>query len=194
VIRDLGRSVRAIVVLSVLCGLAYPLAITAVAQLTMRSRADGSLVTADGHVVGSSMIGQAWTGDAWFHGRPSAVDDDASTSSASNLGPNSRALADEIRQRATAILRVEGAYTPGLTVGDIPVDLLTASASGLDPDITVAAARFQAPRIAAVHGMTLAAANALIDAHTQGRALGVFGEPRVNVLALNLALSDRSAS
>ena len=187
-IRDLIRALRAVVVLALLTGLAYPLVMTGVAQLTMSHTADGSLVTEDGRVVGSSMIGQDWTGDAWFHGRPSAVGYDASASGASNLGPNSRELSDEIAQRADAILQLEGPYTLGLTIADIPADLLTASASGLDPDITLAAARFQAPRIAAVRGLPIAQVQRLIDEHTAGKALGVFGEPRVNVLELNLAL------
>jgi K+-transporting ATPase ATPase C chain len=177
-----------VLVLGLLTGLLYPLAITGIAQLTMSDRADGSLVRMDGRIVGSASIGQLWEGDEWFHGRPSAVDYDASTSSGSNLGPNSQDLADLIAERAQAILDLEGPYTAGLSVADIPADLVTASASGLDPDISVAAAEFQAPRIAQVRGLPLSRVRALIEAHTVGPALGVLGQEHVNVLELNLAL------
>lgn len=187
-IRNVVRALRAVVVLGMLTGLAYPLSITAVAQLTMPERADGSLIRVDGRVVGSSSIGQLWEGDQWFHGRPSSVDYDASTSSGSNLGPSSRALADLIAERAEAILALERPYRPGLAVADIPVDLLTASASGLDPHISVAAAELQAPRIAEVRGLSLDRVRGLIDEHTEEPALGFLGQERVNVLGLNLAL------
>jgi K+-transporting ATPase ATPase C chain len=131
--QNVMRALRATIVLAVLTGLAYPLAVTAIAQLTMSGKADGSLVRVDGRVVGSSSIGQLWEGEEWFHGRPSSVDYDASTSSGSNLGPGSQDLADLIAERADAILELEGAYVAGLTIADIPVDLLTASARGLDP-------------------------------------------------------------
>jgi len=186
------RALRAVIVLGLLTGLAYPLAVTAIAQLTMADKADGSLVRVDGQVVGSSSIGQAWDGDEWFHGRPSAVDYDASTSSGSNLGPHSRELADQIVERAQAIVELEGPYLPGLSVADIPVDLLTASASGLDPHISVEAARLQAPRIAAVRGLSLEQVRALIDDRTEVPTLGFLGRERVNVLLLNLAL-ERTA-
>jgi K+-transporting ATPase ATPase C chain len=184
------RALRAVVVLGLLTGLLYPLAITAIAQLTMQDKADGSLVRIDGEVVGSSSIGQLWEGEEWFHGRPSAVDYDASTSSGSNLGPNSQELADLIAQRAEAILLLERAYQPDVTIADIPVDLLTASASGLDPDISVAAAEFQAARIAAVRGLSIAQVRALIDEHSVAPALGFLGQEHVNVLELNLALEQ----
>ncbi len=189
-IRNAVRALVATVVLAVLTGLLYPLAMTGVAQVAFRGRADGSIVKADGRAVGSSLIGQAWSGSQWFYGRPSAIGTpyDASTSSGSNLGPLSRTLADEIEHRARAIVRLEGPYHPGLTTAGIPVDLLTASASGLDPDISPAAARFEAPRIAAVRHLPLARVEALIAAHTSGRTLGFLGEPRVDVLELNLAL------
>jgi potassium-transporting ATPase KdpC subunit len=192
-IRTFVRALLAVLVLAILTGLAYPLAITGVGQALFRDEADGSLVSVDGRTVGSSLIGQQWKGAEWFYGRPSAVDDDASTSSGSNLGPRSRTLADQVRTRAAAILELEGPYHPGLTVSRIPVDLLTASASGLDPDITPEAARFQAPRVAAARGMPLGDVLRLIAEHTQGRTLGVLGEPRVNVLELNLALDRATA-
>lgn len=184
------KALRAVIVLGLLTGILYPLAITGIAQLTMNDKADGSLVRVDGTVVGSSSIGQLWEGDQWFHGRPSAIDYDASTSSGSNLGPNSQALSDEIAKRARAILKLEGPYRSGATVADIPADLLTASASGLDPDISVAAAEFQAPRIAQVRGLSMEQVQALIDEHTVGPALGFLGQEHVNVLELNLALEQ----
>ena len=184
------RALRAVVVLALLTGLAYPLLVTGIAQLTMPGKADGSLVRVDGKVVGSSSIGQVWEGEEWFHGRPSAIDYDASTSSGSNLGPNSQELSDLIADRADAILKLEGPFNPGLTVADIPVDLLTASASGLDPHISVSAAELQAPRIAEVRGLSLERVRSLIDQSTQGPALGFLGEERVNVLELNLALAQ----
>jgi potassium-transporting ATPase KdpC subunit len=189
VIRQVFRALRAVIVLGLLTGLVYPLVITGIAQLTMQDKADGSLVRVDGQVVGSSSIGQLWDGEEWFHGRPSAIDYDASTSSGSNLGPNSQDLSDLIAERADAILELEGTYKQGLSIADIPADLLTASASGLDPHISVAAAELQAPRIAQVRGLSLEQVRALIDDHTKQPALGFLGEERVNVLELNLALS-----
>jgi potassium-transporting ATPase KdpC subunit len=186
--RNVVRAIIATVVLAVLTGLIYPLVMTGVAQVAFNSKADGSVVKVDGSAVGSSLIGQQWSGDQWFYGRPSAIDYDASTSSGSNLGPTNRTLAEDIAARAKAIEALEGPYHPGLTTADIPVDLLTASASGLDPDISPAAARFQAPRIAAVTSLPLEQVQALIDDHTTGKDLGFLGEPRVNVLELNLAL------
>jgi K+-transporting ATPase ATPase C chain len=183
------RAFLATIVLAVITGLVYPLTVTAVAQLAMASKADGSLVTHDGATVGSSMIGQSWTGPEWFHGRPSAVGYDAATSGGSNLGPTSEELSTQIAARVADVLALEAPYTPGLTAADVPADLVTASASGLDPDISVAAARFQAPRIAAVHHLPLDRVQQLIDEHTQGRTFGLLGDPRVNVLELNLALA-----
>jgi potassium-transporting ATPase KdpC subunit len=188
VIRNAMRALRAVVVLGVLTGLAYPLAVTGIAQLTMADKADGSLIRVDGRLVGSASIGQLWEGDEWFHGRPSAIDYDASTSSGSNLGPTSRELAAQIRERADAILELEGPYSPGLTVPDIPVDLLTASASGLDPHVSLAAAELQAPRIAEVRGLSLDQVLRMIHDHLEGPVLGFLGQERLNVLELNLAL------
>jgi potassium-transporting ATPase KdpC subunit len=192
VIPNAVRALRAVLVLALLTGIAYPLAMTGIAQLTMSDKADGSLIRAHGEVVGSSSIGQLWEGQEWFHGRPSAIDYDASTSSGSNLGPNSQELSDQIAERATAILELEGPYNPGLVVSDIPVDLLTASASGLDPHISVAAAELQAARIAQVRGLSLEQVRSLIDEHTEGPTLGFLGEERVNVLKLNLALAQKA--
>ena len=188
--RQFFRALRAVIVLGLLTGLVYPLLITGIAQLTMQDKADGSLIRMDGTVVGSSSIGQLWKGEEWFHGRPSAIDYDASTSSGSNLGPNSQDLSDQIAERADAILKLEGPYNQGLSIADIPVDLLTASGSGLDPHISVAAAELQAPRIAQVRGLSLGQVRALIDDHTDEPAIGFLGEERVNVLELNLALAQ----
>jgi potassium-transporting ATPase KdpC subunit len=192
-IRNIVRATLAVVVLGVLTGLVYPLVMTGVAQIAFAGKADGSIVKVNGKAVGSSMIGQGWKGDQWFYGRPSAVDDDASTSGGSNLGPLSQSLADAIKERAKAVISVEGPYHSGLSTAQIPDDLLTASSSGLDPDITPAAAAFQAPRIAAVRRLPLSEVMALIQDHTQSRTLGFIGEPRVNVLELNLALQDLAA-
>lgn len=172
-------------------GLAYPLAITGVAQLVFPRRANGSLVADDaGRIVGSALIGQRFASPRYFHGRPSAAGDkgyDARNSSGSNLGPASKALADRIR-RDVAALRAGG------VAGPIPADLVTASASGLDPDISPAAARVQVARVAAARGMPVALLFELIDHATRRPALGLPGEPRVNVLLLNRQLDRLSAT
>jgi len=182
------RALIATVVLVLLTGVLYPAVMTVFAQVAFKADADGSLVQRDGADVGSSRIGQAWNGPQWFYGRPSAVDYNASTSSGSNLGPTSKPLSDDISSRIEQILKLEGPYTSGLTAAQIPVDLVTASASGLDPDISVAAAEFQAPRIAAVRNIPIQQVRQLIADTTAGKTLGFLGEPHVNVLALNLAL------
>jgi K+-transporting ATPase ATPase C chain len=186
--RNALRGLRAAAVLALLTGLVYPLVMTGVAQIAFSSEANGSLLRVDGQLVGSALIGQRWEGPEWFYGRPSAANYDAGASSGSNLGPTSQELADEIGRRVETILQIEGPYQPGLLASDIPVDLLTASASGLDPDISPAAAEFQAPRIAAVRHLPLAEVEGIIRAHTRSRSLGLLGEPRVNVLELNLDL------
>jgi len=184
------RALRATLLLAAVTGIAYPLVMTGIGQVAFAHDANGSLVDVAGQPVGSALIGQRWTGSQWFYGRPSAVQNDAATSSGTNLGPRSQQLADDIESRATAILKLESPYTPGLTTADIPVDLLAASGSGLDPDISVAAARFQAPRIASVRGLPPDEVMRLIDAHTAEKTLGFLGEPRVNVLELNIALQE----
>jgi len=188
------RALIATVVLVILTGVIYPVVMTAVAQVGLKGDADGSLVQSDGADVGSSRIGQAWKGPGWFYGRPSAIDYDASTSSGSNLGPTSKPLSDDITSRIQTILKLEDPYTGGLTAAQIPVDLVTASASGLDPDISVAAAEFQAPRIAAVRNIPLQQVQQLIAGATAGKTLVFLGEPHVNVLALNLALDSAAPS
>jgi K+-transporting ATPase ATPase C chain len=184
------RALIATLLLAAITGIAYPLVMTGIGQVAFAHDANGSLVDVNGQPVGSALIGQQWTGPQWFYGRPSAVQDNAATSSGTNLGPRSQQLADDIKARAAAILKVESPYAPGLTAADIPVDLLTASGSGLDPDISVAAARFEAPRIASVRGLPLDQVMSLIDAHTAQKTLGFLGEPRVNVLELNVALQE----
>jgi K+-transporting ATPase ATPase C chain len=188
--RNALRALLAVIVLGVLTGLVYPLVITGVAQLTLDDKADGSLVRIDDQVVGSTSIGQMWEGTEWFHGRPSAVDYDAAASSGSNLGPTSQELADLVQERVDGVLELEGPYMPDLTAADIPADLVTASSSGLDPHISVASAELQAARIAEVRGLSVEEVVRLIDQHTEGRVLGFMGEPRVNVLELNLALEE----
>ena len=187
---DLRRGAVALAVFTVLVGLAYPLLLFGIGQVAFGHRADGSLVRAGGRVVGSSLIGQAFDAPRYFWGRPSAAGDgyDAGASGASNLGPTSRVLADVVQQRIDALLAAD----PGATVASIPAELVTASGSGLDPDISPAAAEFQVDRVAAARGLDPALLRELVRQHTQGRALGFLGEPRVNVLRLNLALDTLS--
>ena len=188
------RATLATIVLLVITAVIYPLVITGVAQVALKDKANGSLVEVNGKAVGSSLIGQAWKGDQWFYGRPSAVSYDASTSSGTNLGPNSKDLESAIADQAAAIIKLEGPYNPGLTVAQIPADLLTSSSSGLDPDISEAAALLQVPRIASVRGLSEADVRALVEDHLVGRTLGFIGQARVNVLELNIALQAMGQS
>jgi K+-transporting ATPase ATPase C chain len=187
--RQLVPAVLAFLVLTVLTGLAYPLAMTGVAQVAFPNRADGSLVKRDGKVVGSRLIGQNFTSANYFHPRPSAAGDgyDAMSSSASNLGPTNPVLIAEVRKR-TAEYRSENGLPAGTAV---PVDAVTASGSGLDPQISKANALLQAPRVARARGLSLGDVLMLVKEHTDGRSLGFLGEPGVNVLELNLALDSR---
>jgi K+-transporting ATPase ATPase C chain len=181
------------VVLTVLLGFVYPLVVTGISQATMSKRANGSLVSASGKVVGSSLIGQNFT-DAkgnplaqYFQPRPSVAGTNgynAMSSSGSNLGPSNPDLLDAVAQRVAQYRKLNG-LAPGVKV---PVDAVTASASGLDPQISVANARLQAARVARARNLTLTQVSSLIAAHTQGRQLGILGEQTVNVLELNLAL------
>lgn len=166
-----------------LTGIPYPLAIWSVGQGLFRAQAEGSPVTRDGAVVGSHLIGQSFTSPGYFWGRPSAAGKgyDARSSSGSNLGPSSRVLAERIEAEASRL---------GQPAGEIPADLLTTSASGLDPHISPAAARFQIARVASARGVTEAMVRQLVDAHVETPSLGFLGEPRVNVLELNLALDE----
>ena len=173
-------------VMSVLTGIVYPFAVTGLAQLLFHDQADGSLMVANGHAVGSRIIGQSFSDPKYFWSRPSATAPqpyNGLASGGSNQGPLNPALTDAVKSRVDALKAADP--TNALP---IPVDLVTASASGLDPDISIAAARYQAARIARVRGLEPAAVQSLIDAHAHGRLLGLIGEPRVNVLELNLAL------
>lgn len=185
-------AVRCALVLWLACGFAYPLAVTGLALL-FPFQADGSMLRdARGHVLGSRLIGEEWTGARWFHGRPSASGDrpyDATASSGSNLGPTNGALA----RRLAADRKALELQQPELAGAALPADMLTASGSGLDPDISVANALLQAPRVARARHVPETALRALVRRHVVGRALGIFGEPRVNVLELNLALDEIAA-
>jgi potassium-transporting ATPase KdpC subunit len=186
--RQLLPALLALVTFTLLTGVVYPLVITGVTQVAFPNRADGSLVRRDGRNVGSRLIGQAFTGPRYFHPRPSAAGDgyDALSSSPSNLGPTNGELISEVRKRAGVYRQQNRAK------GDVPGDAVTASGSGLDPDISPANARAQAPRVARLRGLPLADVLELIDDHTDGRGLGFLGEPGVNVLELNLALDGRA--
>jgi K+-transporting ATPase ATPase C chain len=171
--------------LTLLTGVVYPLLVTGVAQAAFPSQANGSLVKQGDQIIGSSLIGQEFEDPKYFWGRLSATTPayNAGSSSGSNLGPLNPALKDEVKGRVDALRAAD----PGNTA-PIPVDLVTSSGSGLDPHISPAAARFQVKRVAAKRGIDAAKLDALVDAHVEGRALGVIGEPVVNVLLLNLAL------
>ncbi len=179
-----------VALMTLLTGVLYPAAITGLAQLLFPSQANGSLVMVDSAARGSRLIGQPFSAPEYLWSRPSATGptpDNAAASSGSNLGPSNPALGEVVAGRIAALRAADSTLT-----GPVPVDLVTASGSGLDPHLSLAAARVQVPRIARARGMTPSAVEAVIAAHTEGRFLGVFGEPRVNVLMVNLAL-DRGA-
>jgi K+-transporting ATPase ATPase C chain len=190
--KDLKTGLIAIVVMTVFLGLVYPLAITGISQVVFPGKADGSLVKVDGRVVGSSLIGQEFKGEAYFHSRPSATEYSGNVTFFGNAGPNSIEAREEVREYMKGYLRLEKPFDKSLTSEDIPVDAVTRSASGVDPDISEANARIQAHRIAAVRKLPLNQVEDLISANTDGRSLGVLGEPGVNVLELNIAL-DKEA-
>jgi K+-transporting ATPase ATPase C chain len=175
--------------LTLLCGVLYPAAVTGIGRVAFAHQADGSLIEANGKTVGSTLIGQPFAAPGHFWGRPSATTpmaDNAAGSGGSNLGPTNPALLDAVKARVAALKAADpGNHAP------IPVDLVTASASGVDPEISVAAAEYQAARIAAARKLPVAQVRALIDRYRQGPAFGILGEARVNVLALNLALDGK---
>ncbi|HEX4521762.1 MAG TPA: potassium-transporting ATPase subunit KdpC [Gaiellaceae bacterium] len=191
--RNLLSSVLAIAVITVILGFGYPLLMTGIGQVAFRSQANASLIRVDGRVVGSKLAAQGFTGPKYFHERPSAVAYDAMGTSFANLGPTNPDLAKNVKAAAQAILALEGPHNPGLTIHDIPVDAVTTSGSGIDPDISPAYAKLQSARIAAVRKLPLTTVEQLVSTYTTGRSWGLFGEPGVNVLELNLAL-DRQAS
>ena len=191
-IRELKSSLIAMVVLTLVLGLAYPAVMTGFAQVAFPNRADGSLVKLNGKVVGSRLAAQAFKKPQYFHPRPSATAPpyNAAATTFANLGPTSSDLAKAVRANAQAILKLEAPYNPGLAIGDIPVDAVTTSASGIDPEISPANARLQSRRVAAVRHLQLSTVQRLVAEHTHGRSLGFLGEPGVNVLELNIALDQ----
>jgi potassium-transporting ATPase KdpC subunit len=194
-LREIRPAILVLVLLTLITGLAYPLAITEVAGAIFPKQARGSLIERDGEVVGSALIGQEFKDNKYFHGRPSATTApdpadssktvpasyNAANSGASNLGPTSKALADRIKEDVDK-LKAENVSA------NVPVDLVTTSGSGLDPDISPESALFQVPRVAMARGIAEDKVRQLVAENTAGRLIGLFGEPRVNVLALNLAL------
>lgn len=199
-LREIRPAILVLVLLTAITGLAYPLAMTAIAGVIFPKQAQGSLIEKDGKVIGSALIGQEFKEDKYFHGRPSATvapdpNDSSKTvpapynaanSGGSNLGPTSKALSDRVKEDVEK-LKAEN------PTASVPVDLVTTSGSGLDPDISPDAALFQVPRVAKARSMSEDAVRELVTQNTQGRFAGVIGEPRVNVLALNLALDAAKA-
>ena len=191
--RDLITSLLAIVVMTVFLGVVYPLAITGISQVVFPGEANGSKLSVDGKIVGSSLIGQDFKGDPrYFQSRPSATGYSGNVTYFGNVGPNSVEGREEVRENLAAYIALEKPFDRGLTKDQVPVDAVTQSASGVDPHISEANASIQAHRVAAVRKLPLARVEDLISANTDGRSLGLLGEPGVNVLELNIAL-DKEA-
>jgi K+-transporting ATPase ATPase C chain len=184
--RNLLVAVSMTVVTTVLLGIGYPLAVTALAQALFPDKANGQLVERQGRIVGSRIVGQSFTSPSYFHGRPSAAGNgyDAANSGGTNLGPTNKKLVDAV-SAATQAARRDNASAP------VPIDLVTSSASGLDPDVSPESAMFQVPRVARARGISEDEVRVLVNEYVEGRQLGFLGEPRVNVLELNLALDAR---
>lgn len=185
--RTLTTAIAMTIALTLLTGIVYPLVVWSVAQVLFPRQANGSLVMSDGHVVGSKLIGQNFAAARYFHPRPSAAGDkgyDASNSGGSNLGPTNRKLVETARAALHKVLE----ETPGTSPAQVPMDMITASGSGLDPEISPAAAELQVARVAKARGLREVTVRGVVRANTRPRLAGVFGEPRVNVLELNLAL------
>src|SRR5229473_1183894 len=199
-LREIRPAIVLVIALTLITGMAYPFAITGIAQVIFPYTAQGSLLERDGKVVGSALIGQEFTSEAYFHGRPSATTApdpndptktvpapyNAANSGGSNLGPTNKSLIERVQGDLEKLKQENGS-------GQVPIDMVTSSASGLDPHISPAAALFQVPRVAKARNMPEDRLRQLVDEHTEARAFGLLGEPRVNVLALNLAL-DRAAA
>ncbi|HEX6666903.1 MAG TPA: potassium-transporting ATPase subunit KdpC [Solirubrobacterales bacterium] len=190
--KDLITALIAIVVMTVFLGVVYPLAIAGISQVVFPGKADGSLVRVDGRVVGSSLIGQEFKGKRYFHSRPSATEYSGNVTFFGNVGPNTVEGRDMVRENLKTYVALEKPYDKGLTKDRVPVDAVTQSASGVDPHISEANARIQAHRVAAVRRLPLERVEELIADNTDDRALGLLGEPGVNVLELNIALDEEA--
>jgi len=191
--RTILGSVVAIVLTTAVLGFAYPLVMTGFASVAFAGKAQGSLIHEDGLTIGSRLAAQNFTMPRYFHARPSATSPayNAAGTTFANLGPTNPDLARNVKAAAQAVLKLEGPYNPGLTIRQVPVDAVVTSASGIDPDISLANAQLQSRRVAAVRHLPLTTVQKLIEQHTDGRWLGLFGEPGVNVLELNLALDKQ---
>jgi K+-transporting ATPase ATPase C chain len=186
--KHFATSILAVLLLTVVTGLLYPLLVTGIAQVAFPGRANGSLLNRNGVVVGSELIGQPFSDPKYFWSRPSATSPfpyNAASSGGSNYGPTNPALIDEVKGRIADLKKVDS-----LNTVPVPVDLVTSSASGLDPHVSVASAMYQVPRVARVRGLSEDRVREIVDRYTEGRSLGFVGEPHVNVLDMNLALDD----
>jgi len=185
--KDIKRGLKLTLIFMIILGVIYPLAMTGISRVVFSEKSKGSLVYNKGEVIGSSLIGQKFTDDRWFQGRPSAVDYDASKSGGSNLAMSNPEFKKAVEKNIEEFL----SKNPNVKREDIPADIITASASGLDPEITVASAKLQAERVAKANGKTVEEINKIIDMSKSGKFLGMFGQERVNVLKLNMMLLNK---